>query len=130
MANILIIEDDPFFRDDLEYFISDTDNHNIQTIKGVSDFLKMKGSFKKYDHVFLDLMMRKEEQLNNGDEFSAGELLYEIFRQENQHARIFIISAMKVSELKSKILEDPFVTFINKPVMDVGNLIETCLAKQ
>lgn len=124
MSNVLIIEDDRIFADDLVFFV-ELLGHQCTYISNADDVMDNIQSIPSYDHILLDLMMYKGASLpeDSGDR-STGEILFEKIRDISPHVKIIIITAKNRSEIDQSILIDKNTEVIVKPVMEVKKMLE------
>lgn len=109
--NVLIIEDKKIMADDLRWFAED-EGCECTVCNYADEVMRIWGELGKFDTIVLDLMMRKGELLEIGEEerhLDTGEILFNRIRNEYPDKHIIIITA--------KTNEDIGVDIDNVPVI-------------
>lgn len=116
MKKVLIIEDDRFEADDLQFFVK-AEGHQCEVYNTATDVVNNLPEIGKYDVIVLDIMMRKGPQLKKvSQDMETGELLFELIREKYPDIDILVISAKNFRNMKIKFRKEENVHTLKKPV--------------
>jgi len=119
MGNILIIEDNKIFADDIAFFVED-EGHKCTVYNSTDQVIKNWDSVGKFDVIILDLMMRIENLLQPNDDevnLDTGEILFNKILAGFPNKRIIIVTAKTPDEIEIDTKQKN-VQVINKPFND------------
>lgn len=123
MANILIIEDDAYLLEHIEYFVKKA-GHNYKTFKYADDVIKDMDNFGAYNYIILDIMLMKGNIDNtNYPDYETGEILYRIIRKKFPAIKFIIISAKDFNDMQIDFKKEANVQTIQKPIPQVSELV-------
>lgn len=122
MPKVLLIEDDAFLAEDLEFFIKEA-GHGFQWYRSADEVMENMASIGTFDVIVLDLMMQKGNRLRDEDfgtpTTETGEVLFAKIVHQFPRSQLIILSAKDEA-----FLQRQFGTHVNvrgvipKPVDD------------
>ena len=118
MKRILLIEDDRYLTDDLQYFIEDAGN-KCKVYSTADQVMENFDSIEDYDIIVLDIMMMKGEKIETVDkDTETGEVLYMKIRKKFPKKKVIIISAKDYDHMKIDFKKENYVDTLQKPSGD------------
>ena len=107
MPNILIIEDDKYLVDDLQFFVQDKgEDYTCYAYNSADEVLENWDKLGKIDTIILDLMMLKGElKFEEGEHetWDIGEILFDRIRREFPGICIIVITSRSDDELNINV---------------------------
>ncbi len=104
MAKVLLIDDDPSYRDLLEFILSE-EGHDVRTVSSAEAAIDMSETFMP-DVLVADWMLRND--MNGLDASRA-------LSEANPDLRTIVISGYPSAELEEQIDRQPSTQFLTKP---------------
>ncbi len=118
MNNIVLIDDDEFLNEDLEFFIKEK-GHNLVIYTKADDVIKAfeNGKLKDADLIIIDIIMPSINIDVSGfpKDYETGEVLYKKFNNKYPEKKFIIISAKDFSDMHVDFNKEKNVGTVQKP---------------
>lgn len=124
MKDVLVIDDDKYFTDDIKMFF-EFDGLGCQIISDAGGYYENINKIDSYKCVVLDIMMRKPITISDIGDMETGEYLFEQIRKDSKSIPIIIATAKKQNDLNINF-DDKKTLYKKKPVqvLELIKLIE------
>jgi CheY-like chemotaxis protein len=128
MAKILIIEDDSFLAEQLQWLFIDN-GHTCKVLASDDDVIDNWQALPDYDTVVLDLMIPRSTRRRveeGSEEYETGEIIFTKLRSEYPDKRVVVVTALPERDIHINPHGSPEVGLLRKPFgeEEIDDLLE------